>query len=136
MGREGWDGVRVPNPTSWTTWTTYSVSESGLSSLESGGREGIRTPGLLVANEALSQLSYSPIVSASLNYYTSHSYMRQVATFGTVTWLTFPPSLCVAPAKSACSARSFTAVTNSVWPAGRQRPDGRSPECAFVSSSA
>jgi hypothetical protein len=25
-----------------------------------GGREGIRTPGLLVANEALSQLSYSP----------------------------------------------------------------------------
>ena len=30
-----------------------------------GGREGIRTPGLLVANEALSQLSYSPTVSAS-----------------------------------------------------------------------
>jgi hypothetical protein len=25
-----------------------------------GGREGIRTLGLLVANEALSQLSYSP----------------------------------------------------------------------------
>src|SRR5215831_5590954 len=51
MGREGWDGVRVPNPTSWTTWTAYSVSESGLSLLESGGREGIRTLGLLVANE-------------------------------------------------------------------------------------
>jgi hypothetical protein len=30
-----------------------------------GGREGIRTPGLLVANEALSQLSYSPTVSTS-----------------------------------------------------------------------
>ena len=30
---------------------------------ESGGREGIRTPGLLVANEALSQLSYSPTSS-------------------------------------------------------------------------
>ena len=29
----------------------------------SGGREGIRTPGLLVANEALSQLSYSPTSS-------------------------------------------------------------------------
>jgi hypothetical protein len=30
---------------------------------KSGGREGIRTPGLLVANEALSQLSYSPTSS-------------------------------------------------------------------------
>src|SRR6202007_3307555 len=30
---------------------------------EPGGREGIRTPGLLVANEALSQLSYSPTSS-------------------------------------------------------------------------
>ena len=29
--------------------------------MPTGGREGIRTPGLLVANEALSQLSYSPI---------------------------------------------------------------------------
>jgi hypothetical protein len=27
-----------------------------------GGREGARTPDLLVANEALSQLSYTPIV--------------------------------------------------------------------------
>jgi hypothetical protein len=32
-----------------------------------GGREGIRTPGLLVANEALSQLSYSP-TSSVLNF--------------------------------------------------------------------
>src|SRR5580700_9900707 len=31
--------------------------------LKSGGREGIRTPGLLIANEALSQLSYSPTSS-------------------------------------------------------------------------
>ena len=31
-----------------------------------GGREGIRTPGLLVANEALSQLSYSPTSSKSI----------------------------------------------------------------------
>ena len=30
---------------------------------KNGGREGIRTPGLLVANEALSQLSYSPTSS-------------------------------------------------------------------------
>ena len=33
---------------------------------ESGGREGIRTPGLLVANEALSQLSYSPTSSREI----------------------------------------------------------------------
>jgi hypothetical protein len=31
-----------------------------------GGREGIRTPGLLVANEALSQLSYSPTSSKEI----------------------------------------------------------------------
>jgi hypothetical protein len=31
-----------------------------------GGREGIRTPGLLVANEALSQLSYSPTSSKKI----------------------------------------------------------------------
>ena len=31
-----------------------------------GGREGIRTPGLLVANEALSQLSYSPTSSTEI----------------------------------------------------------------------
>jgi hypothetical protein len=34
--------------------------------LKDGGREGIRTPGLLVANEALSQLSYSPTSSNSI----------------------------------------------------------------------
>ena len=28
---------------------------------DGGGAEGIRTPGLLIANEALSQLSYSPV---------------------------------------------------------------------------
>jgi hypothetical protein len=28
---------------------------------DSGGAEGTRTPGLLIANEALSQLSYSPV---------------------------------------------------------------------------
>ena len=44
-------------------FVTHSVSENGLGRLESGGREGIRTPGLLVANEALSQLSYSPTSS-------------------------------------------------------------------------
>ena len=37
--------------------------ENRVSPLESGGREGIRTLGLLVANEALSQLSYSPTSS-------------------------------------------------------------------------
>src|SRR6266852_5851481 len=34
--------------------------------LKDGGREGIRTPGLLVANEALSQLSYSPTSSNTI----------------------------------------------------------------------
>ena len=33
---------------------------------KNGGREGIRTPGLLVANEALSQLSYSPMSSREI----------------------------------------------------------------------
>ena len=33
---------------------------------ENGGREGIRTLGLLVANEALSQLSYSPTSSSEI----------------------------------------------------------------------
>jgi hypothetical protein len=43
-----------------------------------GGREGIRTPGLLVANEALSQLSYSPAVRLLLNDYTSTTYQLQL----------------------------------------------------------
>jgi hypothetical protein len=47
----------------WQTWQTFAIPKSRLSCLESGGREGIRTPGLLVANEALSQLSYSPTSS-------------------------------------------------------------------------
>src|SRR5580700_5466007 len=47
----------------WQTWQTFAIPKSRLSSLKSGGREGIRTPGLLVANEALSQLSYSPTSS-------------------------------------------------------------------------
>src|SRR5207245_3628394 len=34
--------------------------------MEIGGREGIRTLGLLVANEALSQLSYSPTSSETI----------------------------------------------------------------------
>ena len=33
---------------------------AGLAENGDGGREGARTPGLLVANEALSQLSYTP----------------------------------------------------------------------------
>ncbi len=32
---------------------------------DDGGAEGIRTPGLLIANEALSQLSYSPVPPAA-----------------------------------------------------------------------
>ena len=40
--------------------------ESGEVVENVGGREGIRTPGLLVANEALSQLSYSPTSSREI----------------------------------------------------------------------
>ena len=39
------------------------IGFSRLFERDFGGREGIRTPGLLVANEALSQLSYSPTSS-------------------------------------------------------------------------
>src|SRR5215510_10904815 len=34
---------------------------------DGGGAEGIRTPGLLIANEALSQLSYSPVPQGADN---------------------------------------------------------------------
>ena len=40
----------------WQTWQTFAIPKSRLSRLESGGREGIRTPGLLVANEEKSKL--------------------------------------------------------------------------------
>src|SRR5437660_1376554 len=66
MGREDRNGVRASGPFSCPTRPTPHVSESWLSCLESGGREGIRTPGLLVANEALSQLSYSPTSSETI----------------------------------------------------------------------
>src|SRR5437660_12747474 len=66
MGREDRNGVRASGPFSCPTRPTPHVSESWLSCLESGGREVIRTPGLLVANEALSQLSYSPTSSREI----------------------------------------------------------------------
>src|SRR6267378_4916556 len=66
MGREDRNGVRASGPFSCPTRPTHHLSKSRLSCLESGGREGIRTPGLLVANEALSQLSYSPTSSSSI----------------------------------------------------------------------
>lgn len=34
----------------------------GLPSLKAYGGEGIRTPGLLIANQPLSQLSYTPVL--------------------------------------------------------------------------
>src|SRR2546430_2853153 len=57
--------IRRPPRSTLFPYTTLfrSVPKNRLSRLESGGREGIRTPGLLVANEALSQLSYSPMSS-------------------------------------------------------------------------
>jgi hypothetical protein len=48
-----------------TVWQSLVDLETSAV-VESGGREGIRTLGLLVANEALSQLSYSPTSSKSI----------------------------------------------------------------------
>jgi hypothetical protein len=55
--------VRSHGPTGWTTWTTYSVSKNGLSSLKSGAREGIRTLGLLVANEEKSEIRHGAAIA-------------------------------------------------------------------------
>jgi hypothetical protein len=40
--------------------------QRALSTGDGGGAEGNRTPDLLIANEALSQLSYSPIAGFSV----------------------------------------------------------------------
>jgi hypothetical protein len=45
-------GFELPKRSTGLNWTTSSIQKHGLSLLESGGREGIRTLGLLVANEA------------------------------------------------------------------------------------
>src|SRR6267378_4333141 len=73
MGRENGDWLYAAVPPAgsggglkWQTWQTFAIPKSRLSCLKSGGREGIRTPGLLIANEALSQLSYSPTSSKSI----------------------------------------------------------------------
>src|SRR5437879_13447181 len=55
------------NRTRSSTGRDQAVSgPAALVGIRNGGREGIRTPGLLVANEALSQLSYSPTSSKSI----------------------------------------------------------------------
>ena len=41
--------------------------KGALAERNGGGAEGIRTPGLLIANEALSQLSYSPVPQGADN---------------------------------------------------------------------
>jgi fermentation-respiration switch protein FrsA (DUF1100 family) len=70
MGRKSRNRLYAARPpagsrgdSKWQVWQDFGIPKSRLSSLKSGGREGIRTPGLLVANEALSQLSYSPTSS-------------------------------------------------------------------------
>src|SRR6516165_12208626 len=54
LGFKRGGGIRATRDQSWATWATRAVSKSRLSFLESGGREGIRTLGLLVANEGKS----------------------------------------------------------------------------------
>src|SRR6266436_6629367 len=73
MDRKSRNGVHAARPpggsgggSKWQVWQDFGIPKSRLSSLKSGGREGIRTPGLLVANEALSQLSYSPTSSREI----------------------------------------------------------------------
>lgn len=39
------------------------VERNESKQVNSGGAKGIRTPGLIIANDPLSQLSYSPTVS-------------------------------------------------------------------------
>jgi Phage integrase family len=56
LGPRGYDTLNDTNGSAQATRSPEVVEKSG-------GREGIRTPGLLVANEALSQLSYSPTSS-------------------------------------------------------------------------
>ena len=57
---EGFQAALVPSAL-FRTGAMTGLGDGGRGG--SGGREGIRTPGLLVANEALSQLSYSPTSS-------------------------------------------------------------------------
>src|SRR6266849_10985020 len=73
MGRKSRNRLYAARPpagsrgdSKWQVWQDFAIPKSRLSSLKSGGREGIRTPGLLVANEALSQLSYSPTSSREI----------------------------------------------------------------------
>src|SRR5260370_5604098 len=73
MGRKSRNRLYAARPpagsrgdSKWQVWQDFGIPKSRLSSLKSGGREGIRTPGLLVATEALSQLSYSPTSSKSI----------------------------------------------------------------------
>jgi hypothetical protein len=56
-GRKSRNGVHVARPpggsggdSKWQVWQDFGIPKSWLTCLESGGREGIRTPGLLVAN--------------------------------------------------------------------------------------
>ena len=55
----GYDTVMAQSEIEWAQENAEVVENVG-------GREGIRTPGLLVANEALSQLSYSPTSSREI----------------------------------------------------------------------
>jgi hypothetical protein len=57
MGRENGSWLYAARPPAgsggglkWQTWQTFAIPKSRLSCLESGGREGIRTHDLLIAN--------------------------------------------------------------------------------------
>jgi hypothetical protein len=58
----------------WATRATRDCPSNRLSPLYYGGRDRGRTGDLIVANDALSQLSYSPTVRLLLNDYTSATY--------------------------------------------------------------
>ena len=74
MGRENGDWLYVARPPAgsggglkWQTWQTFAIPKGRLSLLESGGREGIRTPGLLVANEEKNLLRRSAATTQSFS---------------------------------------------------------------------
>src|SRR5215469_9853036 len=55
-GQRGSEWVRASGPFNSPRRPTNNVQENAISLLKSGGREGIRTLGLLVANEEKSKL--------------------------------------------------------------------------------
>lgn len=57
VARWGEMGMQVGRP----GYRRVKVSKINMMDISAGGAEGDRTPDLIIANDALSQLSYSPV---------------------------------------------------------------------------